>query len=70
MCEFCEDLENIREAYSNNNSVIKHIQTIAIVDYAYRGGTRKGSYTKYSDRYKLNYCPMCGRDLKRGEENG
>lgn len=64
MCEFCQDLENIREVYDSKNSEVIHKQSVALIDYSYRGKTRKGSYTKTSDKYKLNFCPMCGKELK------
>ena len=64
MCRFCQDLENIKAAYDNKNTKVRHKQSVALIDYSYIGETRKGSYTKTSDKYKLNFCPMCGRNLR------
>ena len=65
MCEFCQTLEDIRWCHAEDTNLkIRHIQTVALIDESYKGRERRGRLTHYSDKYKLNFCPMCGRDLR------
>lgn len=65
MCEFCQTLEDIRWCHAKDtNPKIKHIQTVALLDESYKGRERRGRLTHFSDKFKLNFCPMCGRDLR------
>lgn len=64
MCEFCEKLEAVKWCHATNpNPKIKHIQTVALLDESYKGRRFSGRLTHFSDKFKLNFCPMCGRNL-------
>ena len=64
MCEFCQTLEDIRWCHAKDtNPKIRHIQTVALIDESYRWSMFSGRVTHFSDKFKLNFCPMCGRKL-------
>lgn len=65
MCEFCQALEDVRWCHSKDtNPKINHIQTVALLDESYKGCGFSGRITHFSDKFKLNFCPMCGRKLE------
>lgn len=74
-CEFCESL-NLKKYIENNIESWKkpklyHEHTVAMVDKTWtkitgkRGGSRVTDYKKNGIGYKLNFCPECGKDLKK-----
>ena len=69
---FCEDLTDLKEIGKMFKlpDGIKRRYTVAIVEYDYKGRDKKGSITHYNYyRYKLNFCPECGRILNRKEKH-
>ena len=65
MCEFCQTLEDIRWCHAEEtNQKIRHIQTVALIDESYKGCERTGRLTHFSDKFKLNFCPMCGKPMR------
>jgi hypothetical protein len=77
MCKFCESL-NYEKQYareSNRNrdkeDKLKHSYNVALITHTWtkRRGKRKAcrtvDYRNQGIGYQLNYCPECGRMLKR-----
>ena len=64
---FCEDLEKCKEIDKQFEfKEFKRRYTVALVAYDYKGHESKGTITHYNYyRYKLNFCPECGRPLNR-----
>jgi len=82
-CKFCEALESYREIYTAGNSSLAdpelgpymHEYTAALVIRSWfraRGKRSAGRSTDYRHQglgYQLNYCPECGRSLKKTTED-
>lgn len=74
-CEFCERLalEKHWEKIENKTGLAKinHEYTVAFVTHAWykskRHASRSVDYRNKGLGYKLNFCPECGRQLKRGK---
>lgn len=78
-CKFCTDYEWSRDHAKKSNQEhnndpdrtfnLRTIFKVAIVERTWRYGgngnyiNRAGTHTHGS--YPINYCPMCGRELKR-----
>lgn len=65
MCEFCKTLYDIRWCvYQIPNPELKYVQTVALLDESYKGNRLSGRITHTNNKFKLNFCPMCGRNVK------
>ena len=65
MCEFCQELEDVRWYHAEEtNPKIRHIQTVALIDESYRWHLFSGRVIHFGDKFKLNFCPMCGKKLE------
>ena len=77
-CFFCESLEDQKkadriytQAAAAKGKDYRHEYTVALVIrswYADKGKRRAGRTTDYRNQgigYRLNYCPECGRYLRR-----
>lgn len=71
-CRTCEALQSLKQCHREINrdrkargvKPIKNKFTAAVVDRSYRG--RATYYTTgHGRRIPLNYCPECGRQLKK-----
>ena len=78
-CEFCDRIAMSNRVFQfwkeRDEQNLKHEITVAIVERKWIAGTPKqnaGKLTDYRYRglgFKLNYCPTCGRKLKKKETN-
>ena len=77
-CVFCRELKShqnindfLRDHGDESDKGIKHEYTVAIVirtwnkDRGKRHAVRTTDYRYRGIGYKLNFCPECGRDLRR-----
>ena len=68
---FCEDLTEYKQI---NKCLplpkgIKRRYTVALVEYDHTGKEKRSTITHYNYyRYKLNFCPECGKQLKRSKQ--
>ncbi len=72
-CAFCEAYKYRIELNSSTAGLI-HKLTVALVSIVKRPGEKsfRGRITDYNASgagYKLNYCPECGRSLKKLRRN-
>lgn len=72
MCKFCEAYELARRIDRSDLGVnYRHEYTVALVTRSWkkdRGKKTASRLTNYRNKglgYKLNYCPECGRELRR-----
>ena len=79
MCKFCERLGSLKQVYQFLNKhdkkqgeeKIKHEYTVALVTHSWlpsKGKKRASRSTDYRNQglgYKLNFCPECGRNLRK-----
>lgn len=67
-CPFCEEYRNLKSAtdkeHEEDNRYFTNHRT-AIVSECYFNGCNGGSFL--SKHYDLNYCPVCGKELKESE---
>ena len=80
-CIFCDFYEHYKrvdryirqEAKKTKSMIINHEYSVALVERAWENGTSKRNSnraTHYKNKgigYDLNFCPECGRQLKRGK---
>lgn len=65
-CKFCAELRSLKEINAEERSPffnLMHKYSVALVDRVYRDSTPGGTTTYYG--HKLNYCPQCGRNLRK-----
>ena len=63
-CKFCEKLRDLKSLKAEIPGLsIKHKWTAALVRDSYCNSEKRGRTTFYG--HKLNYCPECGRNIKR-----
>ena len=75
MCKFCEAMESNHKVdviLKKHEPDVSSRYSVAIVKRLFRKGIRgcRGSSTDYRHLgcgYALNFCPECGRDLKKKE---
>ena len=75
MCKFCEAMETYRKAdtiLKKNEPDMDHRYSVAIVRRIFFKGRKgcHGSSTDYRYQgcgYELNFCPECGRSIKKGK---
>ena len=73
MCKFCEAMERWQKVdafVKERDPDFEHRYSVALVVRNFRKGRKgpKGSTTDYRYRgcgYQLNYCPECGREMKK-----
>ena len=73
-CRFCELLQGMKELHRDCNisrklsgkAPVRNKFGAALVDRTFRGRTIYASDGRY--RFRLNYCPECGRSLKKGKQ--
>ena len=58
-CKFCEDKEDSLKFWNESGRKVKF--SVALVEE-----TKGGRSTMYG--YKLNFCPVCGKEIKKGSE--
>lgn len=62
-CRFCNDLETMkRVAKANEKSGFSSEYRAALIISVSRYGEHCGTSTYHE--YKLNYCPVCGKEIK------
>lgn len=71
-CDFCVDLELGRmmaddkcERYNRNDTMGRAIPHIGARFIAYVTDNHRRVYEKVSRTYRLAYCPVCGRKIRR-----
>ncbi len=70
MCECCnyiKDLQKI-ENRPEDKPGIKHILKVRLITVTKRKGIKRDVGTINWRAFDLNYCPMCGRKLKEGDQ--
>ena len=75
MCKFCEAMESHRKVdviMKKHEPAVYYQYSVAIVKRLFRKGSKgvRATNTDYRYRgcgYALNFCPECGRDLKKKE---
>lgn len=80
MCDFCDDL-NLRKKCAREDNRgqseeyrLKYAYNVALVQHIWtkrkgkRNASRSTDYRNQGIGYQLNYCPECGRSLRRGNE--
>lgn len=73
ICKFCEDYEfkkvlnkELNQQEKDPERRMKTEFTAALVEKCWTKRTPKGGAGKYTrGGYKLNYCPECGKELKK-----
>ena len=76
MCKFCEAMESHRRVdviMKKHDPDVSYRYSVAIVKRIFMKGSKgaRGSSTDYRYQgcgYALNFCPECGRDLKKKTE--
>ena len=65
VCPFCASYDFLKEA--KHESGIKIVLRCALVEHVKFGGKLRGRTTNYfrnGEGFALNYCPVCGKELK------
>ena len=69
VCKFCNDLRNIRYIHTlvDKTGLAKWVDQIAIETVTKTTSGNEG-YCMNRGRYTINYCPMCGEQVKGGDK--
>ena len=67
-CRFCEEYEWIKRDKNKIKSELNANQKIRVRMFEYATRSRMRVFTHNHRTHKLNYCPECGRSLKRKGE--
>ena len=73
-CDFCTTLKLYKKADRDLNKIVNkgpkmHYQyCVAIVTRCWLNDKSKMS-SMVDDKYKINYCPECGKELRRRKKN-
>ena len=65
-CEFCAELQELKLIHTQNrgtDSALMYKYSVALVSRTFRGSIPGGNTVYHG--HKLNYCPECGRNLRK-----